>query len=66
MIDTLIMVVPVGAPLPNPGQTVDAKSGISEKIYEVRVKQVKSLRWHRSGDLIVEFTYSSRKLKVLH
>ena len=59
----LMMLVPPGAPLPNPGQTVEAKSALTDTIYEVKVKKITALRWNKDGQLIVEFTYSSRKEK---
>lgn len=61
--DDLIMKVPPGAPLPNPGQTVEAKSALTDTTYLVKVKKINKLRWHEDGTLIVEFTYSSRKVK---
>lgn len=61
--DELTMMVPPGAPLPSPGQTVEAKSALTDTIYELKVKKIKSLRWNGEGNLIVEFTYSSRKPK---
>lgn len=61
--DNLMMVIPPGAPLPNPGKTVEAKSALTDTIYEVKVKKITALRWNQDGQLIVEFTYSSRKEK---
>lgn len=61
--DELTIVVPPGAPLPNPGQTVEAKSALTDTIYEVKVKKILNLRWNKAGHLVVEFTYSSRKEK---
>jgi hypothetical protein len=59
--DTLIMMVPSGAPLPNPGQKVEAKSYLTDSLYEVKVKKITSLWWNDAGNLIVEFTYSHKK-----
>lgn len=61
--DNLMMVIPPGAALPNPGKTVEAKSYLTATIYEVKVKKITALRWNKDGQLIVEFTYSSRKEK---
>ncbi len=58
-----MMLVPPGAPLPNPGEYVEARSDLTDQVYQVKVKKLISLRWNKQGDLIVEFTYSHKKLK---
>jgi hypothetical protein len=61
--DELTMQVPPGAPLPNPGKIVEAKSALTDTVYLVKVKKIIGLRWHSNGELIVNFTYSSKKQK---
>lgn len=61
--DELMMLVPPGAPLPNPGESVEAKSSLTDAVYVVKVKKINKLRWNNDGNLIVEFSYSQRKLK---
>lgn len=61
--DESIMVIAPGQPLPNPGEWVEGSSGLTGKTYLIKVKKVTNLRWNKKGNLVVEFTYTQKKLK---
>ena len=54
--DEITVVVEPGAELPQLGKPFMVGSLLTGRKYAVKVKAIKSLRWHSNGNLIVEIT----------
>ena len=66
MEDTISVYVENGAPLPELGWIVPVKSAMTGAHYELKVSQIKSLKWMQDGGLLVEVKGVKKRVEMIH